>query len=649
MSVQISRIVLFSHHGQRRVLSLRDGQVNVITGASKTGKSALIDVVDYCFGADECRVPEGPLRRSVAWFGLLLNLPSGQAFVARRCPPLGQRASEECFLEYGDSAPIPEAKALRQTTNTKGLLALLSSWTGIAENIHEPPEGQTRLPLSANIRHALAFCFQPQDEIIRRHQLFHGADDNFFAQAIKDTLPFFLGAVDDDYVQRRDELRRLKEQLRQIERQLSELRAIRGDGTSKAAALLAQARDAGLTSSRADTWEDTVAALQQVSRVPITQDIDQAGGEEYWQLSNERSELLAEQRRLRDEIDAARSFESDARKYVEEAKEQQGRLVSLEIFADNSEVHSCPLCAQSLADQSGVTVDAMKSAMADVKSRLASVTRSTPKIERAISEVAEKLDRVQARLVVNRQKMDAIRRLNEPLQNARDELSKRSVVQGRISLYLESVPDVPDTRDLEARALELRLSCASIEAELSDPVVAERLDSIASVLSQRMTKWAAQLRLEHSAFPLRLDLKKLTIVADTLDGAVPMSRMGSGENWVGYHLIVHLALHEWFVLRGRPVPRFLFLDQPSQVYFPPERDVAEGSLSDLGEDDRNAVRRMFQLIFEVVGTLSPNLQVIVTEHADFNEPWYQGAIVERWRGGLKLVPEDWPRASEVQN
>ena len=38
-----------------------------------------------------------------------------------------------------------------------------------------------------------------------------------------------------------------------------------------------------------------------------------------------------------------------------------------------------------------------------------------------------------------------------------------------------------------------------------------------------------------------------------------------------------------------------------------------------------------------------SFQVIVTEHADIDESWYQTAVVERWRGGLKLVPEDWPR------
>ena len=123
-----------------------------------------------------------------------------------------------------------------------------------------------------------------------------------------------------------------------------------------------------------------------------------------------------------------------------------------------------------------------------------------------------------------------------------------------------------------------------------------------------------------------------------------MARMGSGENWVGYHLISHLALHQWFAQRHRPVPRFLFLDQPSQVYFPPERDV-DGSMASVSEDDRVAVSRMFKLIFDAVHDVAPEIQVVVTEHADISEKWYQDAVVERWRGGLKLVPDDWPRGA----
>lgn len=644
MSIKILDIVVFSHHGQSRALSLNSNGVSVVTGASKTGKSALVDVVDYCLGSGECRVPEGPIRRSVSWFGLRLQLTGGQAFIARRCPDPRQRSSEDCFVAIGDTVSIPDSSALRQTTNTRGLLSLVSGWTGIAENVYQPPEGMTRLPLAANLRHALAFCFQPQDEIIRRHQLFHGADDNFFAQALKDTLPFFLGAVDDDYVRKREELRRLREQLRSVERQLSELNSIRGEGASKAATLLAQARDVGLTTSTAETWDEVVAALRAaaVARLDAGEAVPQ-GGVEYRRLSDERARLLQEHRRLKDEVDAIRSFDSDAQGYAREASEQRGRLASIGIFENSDPSHSCPLCEQQLPSEAEQPqVSTLRNALTAVSSRLESVTRNRPRIERAATEVETRLESARSALTSNRQQLEAIRQLEQPIQAAQDEMTRRALVQGRLSLYLESVPELVDTGSLQERAETLRSACSAIEAELSDEAVAERLASITSILGREMTDWAQQLELEHSGFPLRLDLRKLTIVADTPDGPIPMGRMGSGENWVGYHLIAHMTLHKWFAQRDRPVPRFLFLDQPSQVYFPPERDV-DGSLNQIGEDDRAAVNRMFQLIFDVAGVLTAGFQVVITEHADINEGWYQAAVVERWRGGLKFVPDDWPR------
>ncbi|MFP2895285.1 DUF3732 domain-containing protein [Corallococcus sp. 4LFB] len=647
MSVQILDIVLYSHDGRQRALPLKAGQVNVITGASKTGKSALIDIVDYCFGSGECRVPHGPIRHCVAWFGVRLQLASGQAFVARRCPPPKGASSEDFFVVTGATVELPSATALRQTTNTKGALALLTSWVGIRDNLHETPPGQKRPSLSATVRHALALCFQRQDEIIRRQQLFHGTDDSFFAQALKDALPYLLGAVDDEHVRKQAELRRLRDQLRAVERRLAEIAALRGDGASKADALLAQARDAGLSNAVTTSREETISALQTVARTPLGNvDVTLPEGSEFSRLSTERGDLLETQRRLRTDIEAARAFSKDEKGFSREAKEQRARLATIGIFEGGAAGHTCPLCTQELPEtQAPPEVEVLHSALRDVATRMESVARVEPHIERAIGELEKRLHDVHQKLSKNRAQMEAVRTANMALSQAQADSARKAHILGRLSLYLESMPDVPDTKGLEEQAESLRAKCQQLEEELSDEHVQEQLFSITSRLSERMTEWARSLGLEHSSSPLRLDLKRLTVVADTLDGAVPMARMGSGENWVGYHLIAHLALHQWFVQRSSPVPHFLFLDQPSQVYFPPEKDV-DGSMALVPDDDRLAVSRMFELIFEAVAEVTPGLQVIMTEHADLNEDWYRKARVERWRGGLKLVPEDWPRAGE---
>lgn len=643
MSIQILDIVLYSHDGRVRTLSLKPGEVNVVTGASKTGKSALIDIVDYCLGSGSCRVPDGIIRRSVSWFGLRLQLGGGQAFVARRCPPRGSDASDECYLVAGGQIRVPELESIKHNTNSGGLVATASGWAGITENVHNPLEGQTRSPLAATIRHGLMLCFQPQDEIIRRAQLFHTTDDHWKAQALTDALPYLLGAVEDDYIRNQESLRRQKSELRSVERKLSELKALRGEGTGKAGGLLAQARGAGLsTAASSGDWAEIVSTLKEIATTPIAQiEAPDSGSEEYDRLSEERERLLVEQRHLQGQIAAARSLKTAESGFTTEAGEQRARLVSIGIFEENQQ-HVCPLCANELGTDSGVPLPReIRESLHQVSEQLERVSRNAPHVEKAIAELGGHLDSANEKLRQNREEMLAVRQADERLRLIKDDGAKKAHILGRISLYLESVPNLPDTQALDERAERLNVEIKSLEAQLSTEVIQDKLESIVSLLSLEMSRWASHLELEHSKYPLRFNLKKLTIIADTADGPIPMERMGSGENWVGYHLIAHLALHKWFAQHRRPVPRFLFLDQPSQVYFPPET-VEDRSVDDLGDDDRQDLRRMFEMVFESVTELKREFQVIITEHADINEPWYQDAIRERWRGGLKLVPEDWP-------
>ncbi len=55
MKSYISAIILFCQNGEKRIVSLEPG-VNIITGESKTGKSALLEVIDYCLCSTRCTV-----------------------------------------------------------------------------------------------------------------------------------------------------------------------------------------------------------------------------------------------------------------------------------------------------------------------------------------------------------------------------------------------------------------------------------------------------------------------------------------------------------------------------------------------------------------------------------------------------------------
>ena len=40
------------------------------------------------------------------------------------------------------------------------------------------------------------------------------------------------------------------------------------------------------------------------------------------------------------------------------------------------------------------------------------------------------------------------------------------------------------------------------------------------------------------------------------------------------------------------------------------------------------------------------LQIIVMDHADLKNDWFEAAVADRWRRGRKLVPEEWTQQSD---
>lgn len=267
-------------------------------------------------------------------------------------------------------------------------------------------------------------------------------------------------------------------------------------------------------------------------------------------------------------------------------------------------------------------------------------TRQRPQLESFLAERETRLTDLRRRLTENKAAIEAVVTQEEALRRERGRTTEQAKVIGRISLFLESYQPVGTDDVLQSLIAELTDQVEALEASLSDEQVEDRLTSILQVIGSDMTAWSRELKLEHSESPISFELKNLTVVAHRNTGPIRLPQMGSGENWMGYHVVTHLALHKLFIEKQRPVPGLVMFDQPTQVYFPPEPSE-DRSLDELDDDDRAAVRRLFRLIFEVTESLSPNLQVIITDHAELGEKWFQDAVIEKWRGGRKLVPTSW--------
>ncbi|MBZ6380033.1 hypothetical protein B5C34_00040 [Pacificimonas flava] len=634
--MRISEILVYSHDGQHRQITFSPSGLNIITGESKSGKSAIIHIIDYCLGSKNCHVPLGIIREKVSWYAVRLLLNGGELFIARKNPDSGKKTSYEIFLDTQPNSPPESRKEFEANSNLEGLRKLLSAAVGISENLHVPSKGQTRDSLEANFRHSIIYSFQDQSLIDNKNQLFYSQNETFVEFAIRDTLPYFLGAVDQDQLLNQNRLASLKRRLKQLEKQLAITVGWQEASMDRAQTFLAEARQVRLLAPdqrpvSPNTVFELLADVPAMSvEDPEFMDMD----DELEKLEEERDGLRTEYFAIGKRIDDALSLSISRKEYGKELLEQRSRLSLLPDYDGKAVV--CPLC-HSVDEACEGLLELLNREISDVSDRIAELQVHGPRLQAHISRLEKRQAELREQISSSQAQINSILVQAERLREIRNLQARRARVQGRISAFLEQQTSSEERDELERKIEELRRSIVQIESNIDGDEFFTRLRNAEANLELLMTEYTRELQLEHSDGQTRLDTRRLTVISETRYGSIPLEDMGSGDNWVGCHVISHMALHNWFRAKNRPVPAFVVFDQPSKAHYPPELD----DLSDVDDDDRRSVVRLFRFMYEKSNMDRP-FQTIVLDHADEKEDWFQASVIERWREGEKLVPEDWP-------
>ncbi|MCD9904764.1 DUF3732 domain-containing protein [Streptomyces sp. MT29] len=234
---------------------------------------------------------------------------------------------------------------------------------------------------------------------------------------------------------------------------------------------------------------------------------------------------------------------------------------------------------------------------------------------------------------------------DENLVRLQEQHLRAAHLQGRIAQSLAHdrgpTTDISQLRNALASAQDV----VSIleEQTANDDIPAETERRLADIAAL-MTAWARRLKLGQSEEPNEagISFNKLSLVIRRPEDRLPQERVGSNKNYVGYHLVAHLALHTYLRKHNRPVPSFLALDQPTQAFFPSKpRDA-----STLPDADWATVTEYFRLLHDVTELNKGKLQIIVCDHANLPDDWFQAALIDNWRpneDGTRnaLIPPHW--------
>lgn len=653
--MKIKTIFIFSHDGQKRELNFKTDGLNIITGKSSTGKSELSNIIEFCMGRSTNIISDGVISEKVSWFGVIYQFTGIQVLILKPAPAPGAKSVSTVLLIEGSDVQIPEYAELSTNTDDATVIKVLSKYLGIPVNETEVPLENSRPSFKTTIQHTYYYLFQKQNIVTDQDILFYRQKEEFQTQAIKDTLPILLGIESDDKYRIEALLRMERRNLKICDKQIQEADQYHNAISQNGLNLLNEAKASGIITSDISTVtsEDEIFHFLESTKEWNPEKVPDAENGRIWE-AREKIEELREQRRIfRSKYDEALLYSKKSNGFSTEAGEQKSRLESMRLLPRNdANEWQWPFSEENLAMDTPIAI-ALLNDLEELDEELKAVSGAKPALDEYLRNIENQIQIIADEINRSTSELAAIITSNENIKQLQSRNYAASKTLGRISMYLDNYVKEDTLSHLKNRQDEINRRIESLEEQLGLNDTEDRLQQVMNAISMNITEYMRAFEVEFSGKPFYFDINKLEV--SFLNGTYPttLKRTGGGENHLAIHLSTLLGLHRFAAENNRPIPRFLIIDQPSQVYFPKEVSYSEVDGTEEGTEaafidhDIAKVKKMFRILYDFTTEDLDGFQLIVTEHANFRDKWFQNVLVEpTWSKPPALVPQDWPTLEE---
>jgi len=639
----IETIFFMGVSGQRRDVRFKPNALNIITGASGTGKSTLIKAIDYCMGSSKCELPAHVRRRSVA-VGVKWVSGETEMIVGRIVPPVGQATSTHMYAASGRNLLLPaNVDAFDGATTLEAAKAFIERAFGIGDLGRDPDGAGARG--RATVRQVTPYMFVTKEVIYSESTLLHGLEKADKARDIVAAMPYFLRVTDEASAIDERRLRQLQRALEKEEVRARSRAAAETLLKQRAISLLDEAMRLGLAAPPSDKASEAalLADLKAVSETQL-QAATYANEGELGALNQRRREILAELATLRRQWQATRIALQEATGFHGTVARQREKLALAEHLHLDKISGVCPVC-DAPSDRGRETVAALQETLTKVRAESVAVDRVKPRLVEHEQALEGQIGALNAELRRVDDQVQTWLRQSEETRKLADVGQLRAHLLGRISFFLEASVDEPlqPTRDLSVLRAEI---AALVDREAKEVKLRRAEARISQFASEAFGALPTVAPCIGSELDFSSRQPEVTVIEAESGAVLRLPDVGSDQNYLAIHIALSFALQRYFEAVAAPVPGLLVLDQISRPYFPQSgEDVDEAEISGGAEDeDVQAMRRHIDFLFAETARRE-GLQVLLIEHAYFaDDPRYVAATRERWTraSGRALIPLTWP-------
>lgn len=488
----IESIFFLGEEGKFRMIQLDVGRVNVITGASGTGKSAVIKALDYCLGSSECQLPVYVRRRCVA-VGVKWISGQDELISCRQVPPVGKAPNAHMYVTTGRNLNVPrsieefEGRATVEVSKVRLGQAFGIGDAAKAETLPHDRDLRDR----PSVRQFTPYIFVTKEVIDSETVLLHGLDDNRKAGHIISTMPYFLGVVTESTAAAE---RRLRQARRALEIDMAREEARRSKDSllkQRIRVLLGEAQQLGLTGAPAESADEL--GLLSLLREAMSQDVAAFQYPSEGQLDSlheRRRATLRELDQTKRKLRAMTAAVQESVDYESAVSSQREKLRIAEHLHLLDVPTTCPVC-ESRTEAGAVVALAMKRSLETIRTEASAVGRLRPHLDSAAGALSKRADDLSGLL----RELDAsiASTLSQMAEGKRfaDLAQIRAYFRGKASYFLETLDDqllVP-AKDLRAQQAEI----AELEALVDSDNRRVRMQRAEAAVSQFASEAFSQL------------------------------------------------------------------------------------------------------------------------------------------------------------
>ncbi|WAC12414.1 DUF3732 domain-containing protein [Dyadobacter pollutisoli] len=665
MKLKIKAIVLYpkDKSKSKRIIPFDVSKVNVITGESHKGKSALIHIIDYCLGSESCSIPVGIIRDTTQWFGLHLISETTELVVLRKEPGTKFSTSEMIMIEQAEPIDIDALmSASRFQTNRDAVVNRFNQLSGLSTERFDLENLKNQFGGAASFRDTSAFQFLPQHIVANPYALFYKADTHEHQQKLKTIFPLLVGAISNEVLSLERELKELDISLKTYQLELNTKNRAVQSWLGNLQSLFLRSVQLGLVKDiplelNSYTVEQYLFQLSQIvedfneNPIPAYQSGATVREVEYLEnLDAQERDLVNEVAIRKIRLSKLQSLNMSSVQYRQTLESQRRRLEPVSWF--NKKLHSniCPFC-ESVNDNAKKQLETLDEYSKNLEVISRSVNTNDVNLNKEVADVKSEIRDYEFKINKVR---DVLR---EFYTKSKEENERRRTVEslykfiGRLEEALANVGSTTVDSSIQKSIDKLYQQVSDTNRKLDLIRKSHNKETVLRRISNLMSQYIVMLDIDRPNDPVELDIANLTlkISSTSSNRADYLWEVGSGANWMGYHLSAFFALHEHFLsLENNFVPSFLVIDQPSQVYFPKDVPTISDDIvtfQDFAEksEDLTQTRKIFSAASACAKRTNFNLQIIIVEHAP--EITWQGVenihMVEEWSGSRALIPIEW--------